>query len=662
MKFGKCAFVILLLTLLAAAPMSVPAVNSQQYDTILVIPSATPSSFNPLMTFRDIGLARDWIYILYEPLTLVLNNGTILPWLAKSYEIKDNGTKYVFRIDERARWSDGTPVTAYDVEFTWNLSTTLAGGVRPNAILQQVVAVDDYTVEFRTRVPYAYWMYAYGQFMPIPKHIWSQIPDPMSYDFIWNPENHVTSSAFLYDSYEEGQWYFFRTRPDYWKTESKPRIDGILRRVMMDLTMQVTSLLAGDIDLMEVGVDILPQVEGQPGISIYKYIPAASDHIAINTRFYPLNMKEVRRAIDLAIDKKKIAEDYFWGQAVPANKSQINFALCPEAFVPEAVWPGFYKSHAECVAEANQILDSLGFTRGPDGIRVTPNGTRLSYTLIHEILFMYRMNAAEEIVKNLREIGIEANLQSLNLFEWLVLTLFTDEQLAAQGLTRYWGFSHGCFGEYPEPWYDLVWNYISYEAGMENLGLGTGALCSGTGWRNEECDRYGIQALLSLNKDEFYRNVREMVRITADELPVVSTVWWTMTMFAYRTDKLVNWDWDSCTKTPIWGHPLVIRPMTTHKLTPIKWVPPATPTPTPTPTPRPTPPGPTPTPTPTPTGPTPTGPRPTPTPTPVVTPTPTPTAAPAGMPTEQIILIAVVVIIVIAVIGYLVVRARKKAT
>ncbi|MCS7114898.1 MAG: hypothetical protein N0A00_05810, partial [Candidatus Bathyarchaeota archaeon] len=166
----------------------------------------------------------------------------------------------------------------------------------------------------------------------------------------------------------------------------------------------------------------------------------------------------------------------------------------------------------------------------------------------------------------------------------------------------------------------------------------------------------GIQALLSLNKDEFYRNVREMVRITADELPVVSTVWWTMTMFAYRTDKLVNWDWDSCTKTPIWGHPLVFRPMTVHKLTPIKWVPPATPTPTPTP------PGPTPTPTPTPTGPTPTGPRPTPTPTPVVTPTPTPTAAPAGMPTEQIILIAVVVIIVIAVIGYLVVRARKKAT
>ncbi|MEM2523126.1 MAG: ABC transporter substrate-binding protein, partial [Candidatus Bathyarchaeia archaeon] len=265
MKMGKGAYLILLLILLAAASVNVPAVKSQrQYEKILVIPSATPSSFNPLMTFRDIGLARDWIYILYEPLILVLNNGTMLPWLAKSWEILDNGTRYVFHLDERAKWSDGTPLTAYDVEFTWNLSTTLAGGVQPNAILQQVVAVDEHTVEFRTRVPYAYWMYTYGQFMPIPKHIWSQIQDPMSYDFIWNPENHISSSAFQYDSYEEGQWYFFRTRPDYWKVESKPRIDGILRRVMMDLTQTVTALLAGDIDLMEVGVDILPQVEGQP--------------------------------------------------------------------------------------------------------------------------------------------------------------------------------------------------------------------------------------------------------------------------------------------------------------------------------------------------------------------------------------------------------------
>ncbi|MEM2394287.1 MAG: hypothetical protein QXG11_05660, partial [Candidatus Bathyarchaeia archaeon] len=184
-------------------------------------------------------------------------------------------------------------------------------------------------------------------------------------------------------------------------------------------------------------------------------------------------------------------------------------------------------------------------------------------------------------------------------------------------------------------------------------------LCSGTGWRNEQCDEHGIKALLSLNEDEFYSHVREMVRITADELPVISTVWWTMTMFAYRTDKLINWNWEVCTKTPIWGHPLVIRPMTTHLLTPVTWVPtppPATPTPAPTgPTPTPTPTGPTPAPTPKPT-PTPTGP----TPTPAATPTPTPTAAPTGMPTEQIISIAVVVIVIIAIIGYIAIRIRKK--
>ncbi|MEM2521797.1 MAG: ABC transporter substrate-binding protein [Candidatus Bathyarchaeia archaeon] len=619
---------MLLLALLNTVLIAPTVLARPEQETILRIAiDYAVSTFNPLVGARDIGQAVWFSTILFEPLMLVLFNGSYVPWLAKSWEILDNGTRYVFHLDERAKWSDGVPVTANDVVVTWNLTVQYIGIA---AYLQEIVigarAVDDHTVEFLTTAPVARWYFIFGMIMVFPAHIYGAIEDPLSYEPIDDTSKFITTSPWRYDSFKTGEWWLFKKRPDYWKKEHMPIIDGILLRYTSDMSLYPYLLMRGEVDAaLPYPIYLIPQIVGQPNIQIWKFpYPQAQEYVAVNTRLYPLSMKEVRQAIDLAIDKVDIAQNYFYGYGMPGNRSQINLAGSPEYLVPEAVWPGFYKSHEECVAEANRILDGLGFARGPDGIRVTPNGTKLSFKYVIQSapITTIVLRAGQRIVENLREIGIEAVYTPLAIFEFFMQVFFAE--------TKDWGFAQGRYGEFPEPWMQQVsaWAYTE-----EN------APTSMTGWYNATMMDLTFKALKTINREEFIECVKQINRIYAEELPAITVVFFPLWIWAFRTDKITNWNPDISTLVSGFGYPQPMRPLTVTELTPVGWTPPATPTPVVTPTP-------------TPIGPT---------PTPFVTPTPTPTAAPAGLTTEQMVLIVVVIIIIIAVIGYFAAKARRKS-
>ncbi|MEM1539290.1 MAG: ABC transporter substrate-binding protein [Candidatus Bathyarchaeia archaeon] len=646
-NLSKYCSMLLLAIVVATIILITPKTVAQ--EKILRIYTGTPSTFNPLLVPARIEGQREWTGLTYESLLYVLFNGSLVPCLAESWEILDGGKRFVFHIDKRAKWSDGVPFTARDVVFTWNLTKRLYGRwTGLENILSEVRLVDDYTVEFVCIQPYSRWHLTFGTSYPVPAHIFETLEDPLSYECVRDPSKHVTTGPFIFDSFEEAQWWFFRKRPDYWKTEWIPRIDGVLCMMITDVTTQIMSLSMGEVDIIMVGVDVVEQVLGLPNVGIWQFpYPMGTEWMCINTRIYPLSLKEVRQAIDLALDKKKFAQDFMKGYAMPGNRCLINLAACPEFATPNSAWPGYFKTHEECVAEANRILDSLGFTRGSDGIRVTPNGTRLSFNFIYQgfPISAIKANMAEEIARNLNEIGIELSVQQFMTLDFFTVTFSTE--------SPDWGLSMGTYGEHAEPYFVQVWHF----KGPPSRGL----LMYATNWTHPEVNASANRAFTLLDYNEFVNEVKNIIRIYADELPVITVVFYPMSIYAYRTDTLTNWQWEASFITTGFGYPMAQRPLTVTLLTPPGWAPtppPATPTPAPTgPTPTPTPTGPTPAPTPKPT-PTPTGP----TPTPAATPTPTPTAAPTGMPTEQIISIAVVVIVIIAIIGYIVVRARKKAT
>ncbi|MEM2767631.1 MAG: ABC transporter substrate-binding protein [Candidatus Bathyarchaeia archaeon] len=542
--------------------------------------------------------------------------------MAESWEILDGGKRYVFHIDKRAKWSDGTPLTAMDVEYTWNLTMTYSFPAALKGILQAVMAVDNYTVEFITSVPYVNWDTSFGASTIIPKHIFSKLEDPLTYEFINDPSKHVTSGPFIYDSYMAGQWFLFRRRPDYWKTGSMPKVDGIMLVYIGDYALVPLYLEKGEIDISPtMFLHLLGQIIGKPNIAIWWYPYMTSlEFLMVNTRLYPLNMKEVRQAIDLAIDKVDIAQSFFWGLAIPANRSMINLAAFPEYHVPEAVWPGLSRTHRENVEEANRILDELGFTRGPDGVRVTPNGTRLSYKYLVQLAAHapLRLRAGEEIVDYLKEIGIEVSVfQPLAVGDFFMATFFAEK--------KDWGFAQIVSAEPVHP-YDAQINWwITPVVGLSGIAA--------TGWYSEEVDALGHSALQKMDYNELVAEVKKIIKIFADELPVIPIAFLKAAM-VYRTDKITNITPEHCS-VGLTGMPWPTRLMMICEYAPIKPSPTLTPTPAATPT-----------------------------PTHVVTPTPmlTPTATPAGLTAEQAIAVAVVIIVIIGVVAYVAKTRKKKQT
>ncbi|MEM2522297.1 MAG: ABC transporter substrate-binding protein [Candidatus Bathyarchaeia archaeon] len=618
----RCCLVFLLGFAVIAASIA-PATRAEQ-KILRIANDCQVGTFNPLQSMRDICQAVWFGGLLYEPLMLTLFNGSLVPWLAESWEILDDGKRYVFHIDKRAKWSDGTPVTAKDVELSWNLTLTYSPPAALQGVLEAVRAVDTYTVEFITTQPWARWYSEFGGSIALPSHIWGQLEDPLSYDFVNDPSKHVTSGAFIYDSFKAGEWWYFRKRPDYWKTESMPKIDGILIRYVSDFSLYPLLLEKGEVDIaLPYPFYLLAQVVGKPNIGIWKFpVPVATEVLGVNTRLYPLNLKEVRYAIDLAIDKVSIAENYFMGYGLPGDRCLLNMKAYPEFNVPEAAWPGLGKTHQENVAEANRILDELGFTRGPDGIRVTPNGTRLSFDYIVQMapLTVVRLRAAEFICDCLKEIGIETNYRPLAIMDYFMTAFLAEE--------KKWGFAHGTYGEYPEAWYNQVYSYLLPYVGLPQVRA--------TGFDETEPEvanqisELSRSALRRLNYADLVEDVKQIIRIYKDYIPTICIAYYPLWIWVYRTDILTNWNPEHATKWGAFGYPQPMRPLVAHELTPVGWTPP-TPAPTPAPT-----------------------------PTPIATPTPTPAAPPAGLPTEQVIIIAVVVIIIIAAIAYFAIRARRK--
>jgi ABC-type transport system substrate-binding protein len=505
---------------------------------------------NPLLSARDICQAVWFPYLLYEPLILNLQNGSLLPWLAKSWEVLENGKRYVFHIDERARWSDGTQVTAHDVEVTWNQTIKYALPLELKGVLEAVRAVDTYTVEFVKAQPWARWYLTFGNTLVRPAHIWENLVDPLSYDFISDPSKHVTSAPFVYDSYKAGDWWLFRKRPDYWKTEHVPKIDGVLCKFISDISLFPALVKKGELDVaIPYPFYLLAQVIGVPNIAIWAPpVPRAPCFLLINTRLYPLSLKEVRQAIDLAIDKVDLAKNYFMGYGIPANRSMINFAIAPEFFVPQATWPGYVMSHEECVAEANRILDELGFAKGPDGIRVTPNGTRLSFKYLMRLspLTAVRLRASQRIIENLKEIGIEIHTyQTMEIMDFIAAAYFAEK--------KDWGFADDVMGENgPEPYIDQL-NYvisprpINFEAS--------------TGWFNSEANNSAVSAFRRLNYSEQVEDIKKVVRIFAEELPAVPLTFYPWGIWVYRTDKLTNWNPEHSTRYTGFAFLLRMKPM-----------------------------------------------------------------------------------------------------
>ena len=171
-------------------PLRLPALRAGRHRGLLTTNNEQQATwirnFNPLMP-ENATSRWPTQFGIYEPL-LVWNTvkSEAVPWLAKEWAFSEDNLTLTFTLQEGVTWSDGTPFTAKDVAFTWNLfkeNAALPGNGAQTAMprLTSIEAADDATVVFTFSEVFTVVLADIGQQLIVPEHIWSTVEDPTTF-------------------------------------------------------------------------------------------------------------------------------------------------------------------------------------------------------------------------------------------------------------------------------------------------------------------------------------------------------------------------------------------------------------------------------------------------------------------------------------------------
>ena len=308
------------------------------------------------------------------------------PSLATSWDTSDDGLTWTFHIRDDVKWTDGEPLTAKDIAYTYN--RILDGGPESASwgsyliSVTDITAPDDTTVVMKLKKPNATLPLLP---MPIiPEHIWKDVPEDEVKTYSNEPKSEdqpvVGSGPFkLVEGAAGGSTYRFVRNDDYWG--GKPKMAEVDMTIYKSQDALVQSLKAGDIDFAE-GVDPLQvkALQGQPGITAQQGSSPGFSEFAFNTGSVDVDTgkplgdpnpalldPKFRFALTFAIDRQEIVDKADQGAGIPAGN------IIPPAYKGYVFQPPSDDAYAYDPEKAKQLLDEAGYTVGrrrlPDDAR-----------------------------------------------------------------------------------------------------------------------------------------------------------------------------------------------------------------------------------------------------------------------------------------------------
>jgi peptide/nickel transport system substrate-binding protein len=385
-----------------------------------------------------------------------------IPDLAESWTTSPDGRTYTFNLVQNARWHDGRPVTAADVEFTFNEVIAKyhprAGSWWPN--VESARATGTHSFEFRLKSPFAPFLTMAGSVLSsganiLPKHIYEGT-DPRT-----NPANQrpIGSGPFTFSRWQRGGFIELNRNPNYFKA-GKPYLDRVVFQVMPDPAARLLAFERGEVDFLHwyiVPYDRIARMRSDRRFTLLQKGDAAATNglMLMNHRHPQLKETAVRQALAHAINRNTISERALFGEARVA-KSHIGSTVA-WAFTDRF-------DYAFDPAKANALLDEAGLRRGADGRRFP---LRLFWASGRD----YEGRGAEIIKDNLRDIGIDVTVQVFDR------TSFTDR------VFRQWDFDLAMqlFTTGPDP-------TISVTPRYHTNAIRRAPFVNGMGYSNPETD------------------------------------------------------------------------------------------------------------------------------------------------------------------------------
>ncbi len=328
---------------------------------------------------------------------------TWAPGLASGWEFSEDRRQLTVRLRPDVLWSDGRPVTAEDVRFTWRAQTDpdVAWNYSfSKESITDVEAVDAGTVRFHFDTALASVLDDVSTGRILPRHAWETRPlAEWRSDPGWFFEHLVTNGPFLLEDRTPGQELVLGRNRNYFAT-GFPRLDRVVLRAAADGAALANRLLSGELDVVSgLGATEAQRLEGQPGVVVTAYANRQFTFVSWNTRRPWFRDAATRRALAMAIDRQAIVDTIWHGYAEVGNSPIISSVWAHDPEIEP--WP-------HDPGAARDALTEAGWEDGDgDGI-LERDGKPFRFELATFAGAAARWNAMQMIQADLRAVGIDA--------------------------------------------------------------------------------------------------------------------------------------------------------------------------------------------------------------------------------------------------------------
>ena len=372
-------------------------------------------NFNPLLST---GGAR-WPTAagIYEPM-LVYNRavGEFVPWLASAWAWEVPARSMVFTLRQGVLWSDGQPLLAEDVVYTFHLLHAFPAldGAGLWSFVERVEATSASTVQITFQRPYAPGLALVAHQPIVPRHIWEKVDDPVSFS---NPDPVGTGPFTEVLRFDQQVWELGKN-PHYWQ-EGVPAVDVLRFPAVGSNDQALLALVRGEVDWAGSFVPAIARTYvGRDPEHFHYWFPAVGDTVFLypQTTLPALSDVRVRQALSLGVDRELLVKVALHDYAVPSHPSALSDgyrAWRRDDLVPEG---GGWVRHDPTAAA--MLLDAAGWPLAADGRRRAADGTGLELPIICPAGWSDWVRAAEVIRRDLDALGIDAPVQGLDFPAW----------------------------------------------------------------------------------------------------------------------------------------------------------------------------------------------------------------------------------------------------
>jgi peptide/nickel transport system substrate-binding protein len=510
-----------------------PQTSNALATTLVLADRSDIDNFNPIISSTVTG--GNAIAMIYPGITtgtFDTTTGYLVyePSIAKSWSISPDFKSITYNLRSDVKWTDGTPVTAHDFKFSYQLygDTTIASARqdyledmvklrdkngKPIDVVdfdKAILTPNDTTLIFNFEKPIAKSVIEFKTSLtPVPKHIWEKVDRKEFRASELNSNPSVSCGPFKFKEWKRQQEFTVVSNPDY-NVPAPGKIPTITMRVIPEYTTQLTQLKTGAIDVMD-GIkpeDAIKIERENPEIDIrtvkyrvYSYLmlsnidgEAYQDGKKIKP--HPLfGTKKTRLAIAMAIDREKILDGYYFGKYAelmtspisPAFKWAFNSDIKPYPYDPK---------------RAKELLTEDGWKIGSDGI-LERDGKKFSFTLTISKGGTAGEYMAPIIQQSLKELGIDCKIETLEF------NVFVEK-----------GRKHAL---------DASLNALSVGLEIDLMPVfGSDlnkAAFNSSGYINKRVDELNKQAQAKLLREEAAPYWKEFQQIFYDDVPFVPLFW-----------------------------------------------------------------------------------------------------------------------------------------